>query len=309
MNEGSNVFPGLTPTNTQMPKVIGLARLHELSGIPRHASAARFFHKAVLEHHSYVIGGNSEREHFGKPDVVAPLITDRTCESCNSYNMLKLSRHLYSWDGEASHFDYYERAHLNHIMAHQHPKTGQFVYFMPLGAGARRTYSTAEDSFWCCVGSGLESHSKHGDSIYWHDDETLYVNLFIASSLDWKERDARVEIDTDYPFSEDVVVTLARFGSKPLAIALRLPGGAMFPRFRSMDIRALQQSNGYAVLDRRWRKAIGRQTLPAPFAPADARRSPLVHSCTARGDRRRPGTAADGMGRPAPALCASAAKR
>lgn len=174
--------------NTQIPKVIGAARLHELTGNPTHATTARFFHSTVTQQHSYVIGGNSEREHFGPAGQLQGRLTEATCEACNSYNMLKLTRHLYGWEPDAAYFDGYERTQLNHILAHQRPDTGMFAYFMPLASGARRNFSRPEDSFWCCVGSGMESHAKHADSIYWHDADTLYVNLFIASRLDWPER-------------------------------------------------------------------------------------------------------------------------
>ena len=188
--------------NTQIPKLIGLARIYELTGNSRGRTAARFFRDTVARHHSYVIGGNSEQEHFGRPDQLSQAITERTCEHCNSYNMLKLTRHQYGWEPDAALFDFYERVHLNHVLASQDPRTGMFAYFMPLSAGARRTWSTHDDSFWCCVGSGMESHAKHGDSIYWHDADTLYVNLFIASALDWEGM--KLELATAFPFSADL---------------------------------------------------------------------------------------------------------
>jgi len=277
LTEGRNILPGLH-ANTQIPKLIGLARLHELTGDPRHAAAARFFHRTVIDRHSYVIGGNSDREHFGQPGAISTAITERTCESCNSYNMLKLTRHLYGWAPDARQFDYYERAHLNHIMAHQHPETGRFVYFMPLSAGARRTYSTAEDSFWCCVGSGIESHSKHGDSIWWRDRATLYVNLFIPSTLDWEG--VKLDLDTRYPFGEEVVLTI---GALDRALALRLPGWCADPRVTVNGKPAVfERRDGYAVLDRRWRKG-DRVALTLPMAlraestPDDPRMLAYLH--------------------------------
>ncbi|RHW18910.1 glycoside hydrolase family 127 protein [Sphingomonas gilva] len=256
---GRNILPGLH-ANTQIPKLIGLARLHELTGDPNHAAAARFFRDTVVERHSYVIGGNSEREHFREPGVIAAAITERTCEACNSYNMLKLTRHLYGWRPDAAHFDFYERTHLNHIMAHQHPETGMFVYFMPLSAGARRTYSTPEDSFWCCVGSGLESHAKHGDSIWWHDDAALYVNLFIPSALDWQGN--RVALDTNYPFSETVTLTVDALDR---ALAIRLPGWCERPALAvNGEAAEYERRGGYAVIDRAWRKG-DRVTLTLPM--------------------------------------------
>lgn len=240
--------------NTQIPKVIGLARLYEITGDPRHATAARFFHDAVSRHHSYVIGGNSERERFGPPDQLSTRITDATCEACNSYNMLKLTRHLYSWQPHARWFDFYERVQLNHILAHQRPDTGRFVYFMPLASGARRTFSDPTESFWCCVGSGMESHSKHADSIYWSDQSALYVNLYIPSELDWPDRRIALRLETDMPAAGDVKIVVQRMPPRRQILALRLPSWATGPTVRvnghphSPTIR-----DGYALLERVWR--------------------------------------------------------
>ncbi|WP_347302436.1 glycoside hydrolase family 127 protein [Croceibacterium sp. TMG7-5b_MA50] len=237
--------------NTQIPKVIGLARLHELTGDPSHAATARFFHDTVTQHHSYVIGGNSEREHFGAPDQLAGRITEATCEACNSYNMLKLTRHLYSWEPDARWFDFYERVQLNHIMAHQRPADGRFAYFMPLAAGARRVWSSPEDSFWCCVGSGMESHAKHGDSIWWADDATLYLNLFISSELDWPERELRVNLITIMPTEGHAIVAVDRTPRIGQSLAVRLPGWADGATLKLNGAPASYASrNGYAVLDR-----------------------------------------------------------
>lgn len=279
---GRDELPGLH-ANTQIPKLIGLARLYELTGEQRHADAARFFHKTVAAHHSYVIGGNSEREHFGPPDQISTRITERTCEACNSYNMLKLTRHLYGWQPDASLFDYYERVHLNHLLAHQHPETGMFVYFMPLSAGAKRTYSTPEDSFWCCVGSGMETHAKHGESIFWHDDATLFVNLFIPAAGEWKERGLKVELDTGYPFSEQVTLRVTKAPRGASAIALRLPGWCDAPALALNGApQPIDRATGYARLDRRWR-AGDTITLTLPMTlrveptPDDPRLAAFVH--------------------------------
>jgi len=253
LTEGRNILPGLH-ANTQIPKLIGLARIHELTGDPRHARAARFFHQTVVRHHSYVIGGNSDREHFGPPDRLAPFLTDRTCEACNSYNMLKLTRHLWSWQPDASLFDYYERVQLNHMLAHQHPGTGMFAYFMPLSPGSRRTWSTPDDSFWCCVGSGMESHAKHGDSIWWEDGTTLFVNLFIPSSARWRAQGLEAAIETDYPFGERVSLRIRAAPGRPLTLALRLPGWCEAPALRLNGRPApFERRDGYARIARVWR--------------------------------------------------------
>jgi DUF1680 family protein len=243
--------------NTQIPKLIGLARLHELTGKPDQAAAPRFFWDTVTKNHSYVIGGNSDREYFSEPRTVAGHITEQTCEACNTYNMLKLTRHLFAWRPNGELFDFYERAHLNHILAHQDPTTGMFTYMTPLMSGTRREFSTPTDSFWCCVGSGMESHAKHGESIWWQGDDTLFVNLFIPSRLAWRKRAAEVELTTKYPYDGAISVKLSEL-RKPqqFAIAMRIPawakdGGTL--NVNGKPVEATRES-GYAVIRRRWRK-------------------------------------------------------
>ncbi len=239
--------------NTQIPKAVGLARLYETSGQAGYGDAARFFHQAVVDHHSYVLGGNSEREHFGPPDQLGGALTTGTCEACNTYNMLKLTRHLYAWRPDGALFDYYERAQLNHILAHQRPDTGQFVYFMPLQAGAKRDYSTPENSFWCCVGSGMESHAKHADSIYWRGPDALYVNLFTPSTLDLPG-DARLELRTRYPEQGEVTLRVARTSPALTTLAIRRPGWARGARIAlNGQPLAAPVSDGYWRVTRAWR--------------------------------------------------------
>jgi DUF1680 family protein len=249
---GQDKLAGLH-ANTQIPKLVGHARLHEVAGDPADAKAALFFHDTVRRHHSYAIGGNSEREHFGKPDRQGEQLTTATCEACNSYNMLKLTRHLYAWQPRGDWFDYYERTQLNHIMAHQRPDTGQFVYFMPMEAGAKREFSKPVDSFWCCVGSGMESHAKHADSIYWQSADTLFVNLFIPSTLD-VPGGARLDLDTRYPQDGGVRLTLARPPAAGQAIAVRRPAWAEGARLliNGQPITDAPR-DGYWRVARRWR--------------------------------------------------------
>ena len=241
--------------NTQIPKVIGLARLHELMGDRDDAVASDFFYHAVTDRHSYVIGGNSEREHFRAPDVIASAVTDRTCEACNSYNMMRLGRMLWSREPDAELFDEYERVYVNHILAHQHPETGMYVYFMPLASGSRRTYSTLEDSFWCCMGSGMESHAKHGDSAFWQDEgNTLFVNLFMPADVVWRDGRMRVGIETAFPRGEEVKLTVEAATSRERTIALRLPGWCEAPSLAvNGEPVAVERGPGYARLSRRWR--------------------------------------------------------
>ncbi len=176
--------------NTQVPKIIGSARIFELTGDKKFETIADYFWHLVTGHYSYANGGNSANERFGKPDVLGDIMHDTT-ETCNTYNMLKLTRHLFAWNPQASYMDYYERALLNHILAHQHPdRGGALVYKGFLDMPARKNYSHPTDSFWCCVGTGMENHTKYADTIYSYSDsgESLYVNLFISSQLNWQAR-------------------------------------------------------------------------------------------------------------------------
>ncbi|HEY5761077.1 MAG TPA: beta-L-arabinofuranosidase domain-containing protein [Steroidobacter sp.] len=274
--------------NTQIPKLIGLARLHEITGKTAQATAPRFFWKTVTTDHSYVIGGNSDREYFSEPRTVARHITEQTCEACNTYNMLKLTRHLFSWQPSGALFDYYERAHLNHILAHQDPATGMFTYMTPLMSGTNREFSSPTDSFWCCVGSGMESHAKHGESIWWEGDDTLLVNLFIPSRATWKAQDAQLEMTTRYPYDGAVNIKVASL-KKPqqFAIALRMPAWSDAVRLtvNGKPVETKMEA-GYLIARRRWREGDSLEyTVPLSLrleaAPGDDKtiavmRGPLV---------------------------------
>jgi len=208
--------------NTQVPKLIGLARLYELTGDERFATAARFFWDRVVHHYTYVNGGNSYNESFGPPDQQVGRLQDTT-ETCNTYNMLKLTRHLFGWAPRAELMDYYERALLNHILAHQHAKTGMYVYKGFLSPETRKQFSTPFDSFWCCVGTGMENHVKYGESIYFHTDDALYVNLFIASRLTWKERGLTLTQRTEWPFGAQSRLEIGAERPTELALRVRRP--------------------------------------------------------------------------------------
>ncbi len=241
--------------NTQIPKVIGLARLHEITGRATDAVASATFWSAVTAHHSYVIGGNGDREYFTAPDTTSSYVTEQTCETCASYNMLKLTRYLYARHPVSAFFDYYERTQINHILAQQNPRTGMFAYMTPLMSGTRRDYSTPFNDFWCCVGTGMESHAKHGDSIFWHAGaDTLLVNLFVPSQLDWNG--IGLAIETDYPRAG--LVTLAITASRrtrPWTLRIRVPGwsSATAARLNGVPISAAPDGRGYLAIRRRWR--------------------------------------------------------
>lgn len=221
--EGKDILTGLH-ANTQIPKFIGAARLYELTGTPWYRDAALNFWKFVVHERSYVIGGNSNNEHFTPKDRLSEALGPNTAETCNTYNMLKLTRHLLFWEMVPEYADYYERALYNHILASQDPETGMMCYYVPLQSGSHKTYSTPLDSFWCCTGTGIENHAKYGESIYFHDGrDTLYVNLFIPSELQWQQKGVRVRLETQFPDSDTVHLYVEPQSPAQLTIAIRWP--------------------------------------------------------------------------------------
>lgn len=210
--------------NTQIPKVVGAIREYELTGDETYFNTADFFWNTVVHNHSYVIGGNSEAEHFGIPHRTYDRITDKTCENCNTYNMLKLTKHLYTLNPNIEKVDYYERALYNQILASQNPNDGMVCYMSPLATGSQKSFSSPFDSFWCCVGTGLENHARYGEFIYFYDKkDDLYINLFIASELDWKKRKVKIEQITNYPESDTIRYKINTDKAQDFTINLRYP--------------------------------------------------------------------------------------
>ncbi len=243
--------------NTQIPKVIGLARLHQIAERPGDRTASQFFWDTVTRNRSYVIGGHGDREYFQEPGAISHYITEQTCESCNTYNMMKLTRLLYEEASASHYFDYYERCHFNHILAQHRPDTGMFAYMVPLMSGAHREYSTPHDDFWCCVGTGMESHSKHGDSIWWQSPGRLTVNLYVPSTVEWAEQGAALSLETTYPQDRNIHLTLDRLEQpRTFAIALRIPAWASNATLavNGAPVSATPDPDGYAVIEREWQK-------------------------------------------------------
>ena len=207
--------------NTQIPKFIGTAREYELTGSEWFQTASRFFWNTVVNERSYVIGGHSNGEMFSPKEKLSLALGPNTTETCNTYNMLKLTRHLFAWDPRIEYADYYERALINHILASQNPETGMMCYYLPLRSGSRKVYNNFDNSFWCCTGTGVENHAKYGDSIYFRDaDKTLYVNLFIASELTWKARGLKLRQETRFP--EEQTTRLVITTEQPIDLTLKL---------------------------------------------------------------------------------------
>jgi len=210
--------------NSFIPNIIGIARQYELGGDPRDRKIAEYFWSQVVDHRSYCTGGTSNNEHWrSDPDKLAHELGDCTQETCCTYNMLKLTRRLFTWDPKPRYGDYYERALYNSILSTQNPKTNMMMYFVPLATGRWKMYNLPYDSFWCCTATGLENHAKYGDSIYFGNDDTLFVNLFIASELDWTQKGVRIRQETDFPRGDTTTLTVRTKGPAKFEIRLRVP--------------------------------------------------------------------------------------
>jgi len=219
---GEDSLAGLH-ANTHIPQVDGFARHYQLTGDPKYREAAENFWDIVTERHSFVTGSNSFSEHFQPPGIEASELSPTTAETCNTYNMLKLTRHLFEWNPKARYADYYERALFNHILASIDTQTGMMTYFLSLAPGHFKVYCTPTESFWCCTGTGVENHAKYGDSIYFHDDSTLWINLFVPSELSWREKGITLRQETKFPEEEGTTLIFHAVNPTKLTLNLRVP--------------------------------------------------------------------------------------
>ncbi len=208
--------------NTNIPKMIGAARGYEVTGAERYNRISRVFYQAVVEHHSYCTGGTSNDEFWHQADAVATQLGGAAQECCCVYNMMKLTRHLFGQEPDAKHFDYYERVLMN-VRRGTQDRNGMLMYYVSLQPGLYKTFGTPFGAFWCCTGTGSEEYAKLTDSIYFHDDRSLYVNLFIASKLDWAERGLRLRQTTTFPYEEKTTLTIDQAPREATAIRLRVP--------------------------------------------------------------------------------------
>lgn len=200
--------------NTQVPKVVGFARVAELSGDQTYTKGADFFWQRVVHNRSIAIGGNSISEHFPDLNNHKKYTEEREGpESCNTYNMLKLTERLFAMKHDADYADFYERALFNHILSTIHPEHGGYVYFTPARPRHYRVYSKVNAGMWCCVGSGMENPAKYSQFIYTKAKDTLFVNLFAASNLSWKDKSVSIKQETEFPKGESSKFTVTGGGS------------------------------------------------------------------------------------------------
>jgi len=212
--------------NCQIPKLIGSAVRYGYSGDPADYAAAAFFWDRVAQHHSYASGGHGLNEYFGPPDALAPRVDGRAAETCNVYNMLKLTRRLFTFRPDAAYADFHERALFNHILASIDPTDGRTSYMVPVGRGVQQEYQDLQRDFTCCVGTGMESHALHGLGVWYESDDTIYANLFVPSTAECTLARARMAMETDFPDGDSATIRVTVPKPAAFTLAVRRPAWA-----------------------------------------------------------------------------------
>ncbi|HSE17948.1 MAG TPA: beta-L-arabinofuranosidase domain-containing protein [Pyrinomonadaceae bacterium] len=240
--------------NTQVPKMLGVLMQYIYTGEQPAGTAAEFFWDAVVNDHTYATGGHGKDEYFGPPDQLAERVDGRTNETCNVYNMLKMTRRLFAIHPDIKYAEFEERALFNHILASMDPEDGRTCYMVPVGRGVRHEYQDMFRSFTCCVGSGMESHALHGDGIYYESGDRLWINLYVPSTAKWN--DATVTMSTTFPEGDAATVTLTLPRPKSFTLALRRPawaGDGFAVKVNGKSIATLPHSGSYVEVKRTWK--------------------------------------------------------
>ena len=242
--------------NTQVPKLLGVLMRYIYAGDKADGIAAEFFWDAVVNDHTYATGGHGKDEYFGPPDELSERIDGRTNESCNVYNMLKMTRQLFAVKPEMKYAEFEERALFNHVLGSIDPEDGRTCYMVPIGQGVRHEYQDMFSSFTCCVGSGMESHSLHGDGIYYESADRLWVNLYVPSTANWKAAGVQFAMDTDFPEGEKATLKLSMQRAKQFTLALRRPSwseAGFEVRINGQLFKDVSGPGTYVALKRRWK--------------------------------------------------------
>jgi DUF1680 family protein len=242
--------------NTHIPQVIAAARLYEVTGDRRYRDIAEYFWDEVVSERSYCTGGTSNHEFWNTdPGKLAAELSNTTAEDCCAYNMMKLTRHLFQWSPDARLMDHYERLLFNHRLGAINPENGTLMYYLPLASGYSKTFGKPLDAFWCCTGTGSEEYAKLPDTIYFHDDHSLYVNLFVDSQLEWPEKGIRVKQDTRFPEQQGTALLISATDPLQLTINLRVPywvqGGSV--KINGIPLQAFASPSSYLSLNRVWK--------------------------------------------------------
>ncbi|HEU4589281.1 MAG TPA: beta-L-arabinofuranosidase domain-containing protein [Steroidobacteraceae bacterium] len=263
--------------NTQIPKIIGLQRIGQFAGPAEYGPAAEFFWETVVGQRSFATGGHGDNEHFFPvADFASHLGSAKTMETCCTHNMLRLTRALYARHGASHYFDHFERALFNGILASQDPDSGMMTYFQATRPGYVKLFHTPFDSFWCCTGSGMENHARYAESIYAHDGDTLFVNLYMASTLDWRERATRVVQATRFPDEDGTRISVHPGSARRFTLALRQPWWCpqMTVILNGRERKVARSPGGYFRITRRFRPG---DVLDVRL-PMSLRLEPLPHA-------------------------------
>ncbi|MFN7949759.1 MAG: glycoside hydrolase family 127 protein [Blastocatellia bacterium] len=248
-----NILNGLHG-NTQVPKLFGLLVRYAYAGDKTDGEAARFFWDIVAQHHSFATGGHGKDEYFGPPDQLAERIDGRTAETCNIYNMLKMTRKMFALSPDIRYAEFHERALFNHILGSQDTEDGRTCYMVPVGRGVQREYADMFRSFTCCVGTGMESHALHGDGLYYESGDKLWVNLYAPSTAKWAGVDLTME--TNFPEGETATLKFTMKAAKQFTLALRRPswaGEGFTVKVNGQAVRQISAPGTYIELSRKWK--------------------------------------------------------
>ena len=257
--------------NTQIPKVLGAARRWELTGETRYRDVAEYFFREVTGARCYATGNTSNGERWETgPGELASQLSSSTAECCCAYNLLKLARRLFTWTGDPRLADYHERTLLNSRLGTQNPADGTLMYYLPLASGYWKYWGEPLGAFWCCTGTGVEEFAKLGGSIYFHDDEGIFVNLFAPSRLDWPEKGIRLRQETEFPREERTGIVFENDRPVRTTLRLRVPwwarrGGSV--RLNGEVVPAFASPSSYLTLTREWKPG-DRLTLEIPMSLA-----------------------------------------
>ena len=275
--------------NTHVPKIIGAARMYEVTGDRRYRQIAEYFLEEVLTARNYVIGNTSLDEHWRTaPGQLKDTLGWTNAECCVAYNLMKLERLVFGWSADARWMDAYERALFNCRLGTQN-SDGLKQYFFPLAAGYWRAFNSPEESFWCCTGTGAEEFTKFADTIYFHNGSDLYVNQFIASTLDWKEEGLVVEQVTQFPQEQGTTLKIKSTRSTARMIHVRIPGWTTEEaevKINGRPIEAIADPGSYLALHRVWQNGdtislslpmeLRQESLPGDDSVVAALYGPLV---------------------------------